>query len=179
MVAGLADAIAHRNQVVPVDGSRGGRHRTRRPLGAVVDVAGHALLGSHTFGDHLQQVELRGDLEQCTFVLGFRVQFLHICDHNARRTPLSTSRIHPRPQLGQGRQRQLADAVALAVDRRGEFIAFDGQAALNGGVAVALAEPYELLEPVVIGHVRPPFAERAGEGRRAAPGYPVPDGPPC
>ena len=179
MVTGLPDAIAHRNQVVPVDRSRGGRHRTRRPLRAVVDVAGHTPLGGNGFRGHFQQVELGGDLEQCTFVLRFRVQLLHISDHDARRTALSPSRIDPGTQFGQRRQRQLADAVALAVGRRDEFIAFNCQPALNGLVAVALAEPDEFLEPVPVGHVRPPFVERAGEGPRIAPRCREPDGPPC
>ena len=68
-VAGLAGLRTDRHEVIAVDRGCPGGNRTSGTLRAVPLVARHAIVGCHVGAHHLEQVELRRDLEQCVGVL--------------------------------------------------------------------------------------------------------------
>jgi len=163
---GLPEGLAHRREAVAVDRRRAGGDRAGRPLRRVVLVAGDAVLRRDAGRDHLEQVELRGHLEQRALELGCTVQSPHVADAVAHRAAARRrGRIrHAPPQLAQRGQLQPADAVTAAVRERNELVALDAQA-LARGVAIDLAEAGEAFEPV---HVPPRRVvdARAAQGRR-------------
>jgi hypothetical protein len=122
-------------------------HRAGRPLGGIVGVSSDALLRGDVRRNHLQQVELRGNLKQRTGECGLGVKRPGVARQAGDGTALPATAIHPRPQLSQGRQGQRADAVAAAVDGRHQLVALDNQPAASRRVAV-LAETHQAFEPV-------------------------------
>jgi hypothetical protein len=88
----LADAAVHGREVVAVD--RGGprRHGAGRSLRVVVGIAGDAVLRHHVGPDHLEHVELRGDLEQRTAILRHPVQGAHVALDDGQTLPARAPR---------------------------------------------------------------------------------------
>ena len=145
----LARLAADRDEVVAIDGGRAGGHGAGRPLGAIGRVAGYAVFGRDAGRDHFQQVELRGDLEQGSVVLGLPVQMAHVARHHAHAEPAGKPAAGPRPgaQRIERDQFKRADAPALAVDPRAQP-ALAGVKPGAGFLVAGLTEPRELLEPV-------------------------------
>ena len=119
------------------------------PWGAVVLIARDPVLGGHLGRDHLQQVELRGNLEQRTCQLGRQVQAADIGSdvadlQRARQRPGSQ---RPGPQGLQRDQFEVAGGVAPVVGERDQLQAFDGEA-LAGSAVASLREAGQTLKPV-------------------------------
>lgn len=70
----LPDRLAHLHEVVAIDRRGTGRDRARRALRAIPRVSRNAALGRHVFARHLEEVELRGDLEERVAVMRVAMQ---------------------------------------------------------------------------------------------------------
>ena len=168
---GLAGLPVHRREVVAPDGRRAGGHRAGRPLGVVAGIARHTVLGRDLGADHLEQVELRRDLEQRALVGRVGVHRADVAGdlrnaqravrrpacagHHARRR-VAQGRNCSGAQLGHRRQLEPADAVRAAVRPRVQALAahLEPRAGLLPGQLAKACQP---LEPV---HVHSPDLAR-------------------
>src|SRR5215211_3109837 len=101
----LPDLTVHRHEVVAVDRGRPRRHGAGWSLRWVVRIAADAILWRDVGSDHLQHVELRGDLEQRAAVLGRAVQGTDITLNDQQPRPAGEGKAgRSGTQLGEGGQ---------------------------------------------------------------------------
>ena len=118
----LADLAVDGSEVVAVDGGRSRRDRARRPLRVIAAVPRHPVLRRDARPRHLQQVELRRDLEHRPLEFGVGVHGPRLPGDAPDGAALPSGNLDASAQFGQCRQRQVADPVALAVDRRDQLV---------------------------------------------------------
>lgn len=110
----LADLVANGRKVVAVDRRRARCHGARRALRAVLLVARDAILGRHAGADHLQRIELAGNLEQRTCILGHLVHLAHVAgnDPHASLAFGAGAAGYSGAQIVERCQLELADSIA-------------------------------------------------------------------
>lgn len=108
----------------------------------------HSVFWRDTGARHLQQVELRGNLEQGTRKFGLGVHRPGLASHAPHGGSLAVRNFCAGTQLRESRQLKCADSVSLAVDSRHQIVALDHEPILGIGVTL-LAEACEVGEPIL------------------------------
>jgi hypothetical protein len=96
----LATAVTERREVVAIDRGRPTGDSAGWTLSAVVLISCYPLLGSHRWGRHLKEIELRGHLKESAFVFGQLVHLPHVaCRHDSLQASYRAgARFHPLTQ---------------------------------------------------------------------------------